>query len=252
MIDAALHGAATWLEIGLAIVTLVPLLFLSAPYGRHARSGWGPTLPNRWGWILMESPTLAIFLPLYWLGPHRFEVVPLVFLLLWLSHYLHRTLMFPFRLRDRGKTMPVLVVVLGMVFNCLNAFVIAPQLSSFGIVDIGWLTDPRFIVGTLVFCCGYVVNRAADRVLIRLRAPGQTGYQIPRGPLFRHVSCPNYLGEIAQWFGFALATWSLPGLAFALYTTANLGPRALTHHRDYRHRFPDYPPERRALIPYVL
>ena len=63
---------------------------------------------------------------------------------------------------------------------------------------------------------------------------------------------PNYFGEIIEWAGFALATWSLPGLAFAIYTAANVGPRALSHHRWYREKFGDYPPKRKALIPFVL
>ena len=44
----------------------------------------------------------------------------------------------------------------------------------------------------------------------------------------------------------------LPALAFALWTAANLIPRALWRHRWYRRTFPDYPPSRRAVIPGVL
>jgi protein-S-isoprenylcysteine O-methyltransferase Ste14 len=66
------------------------------------------------------------------------------------------------------------------------------------------------------------------------------------------VSCPNYLGEMLEWFGWALATWSIAGLAFALYTVANLLPRALQHHRWYRAKFADYPADRKALVPYVI
>ena len=46
--------------------------------------------------------------------------------------------------------------------------------------------------------------------------------------------------------------WSLPALAFAMWTAANLIPRALWRHRWYREKFPDYPPSRRAVIPGVL
>jgi protein-S-isoprenylcysteine O-methyltransferase Ste14 len=92
----------------------------------------------------------------------------------------------------------------------------------------------------------------SDRALRALRAPGESGYAIPRGGAFEWVSCPNYLGELLEWFGWAIATWSIAGLAFALYTAANLGPRALAHHAWYRERFPGYPPRRRALIPFVL
>ena len=49
-----------------------------------------------------------------------------------------------------------------------------------------------------------------------------------------------------------MATWSLPGLAFALYTAANVGPRALANHRWYHEKFDDYPKHRKALVPFVL
>ncbi len=35
-------------------------------------------------------------------------------------------------------------------------------------------------------------------------------------------------------------------------TAATLVPRALAHHEWYRERFADYPPERRALVPFLL
>jgi hypothetical protein len=70
--------------------------------------------------------------------------------------------------------------------------------------------------------------------------------------LYEYVSCPNYLGEMLEWCGWAIATWSLAGFAFAFYTIANIGPRALANHRWYREKFPDYPPQRKAVIPYVL
>jgi protein-S-isoprenylcysteine O-methyltransferase Ste14 len=96
-----------------------------------------------------------------------------------------------------------------------------------------------------------LLNKQADRTLRKLRGPGETGYKIPRGGAYTWVSCPNYLGEIVEWLGWALATWSPAGLAFAAYTAANLVPRALANHRWYRERFPDYPAERRAVIPYL-
>lgn len=96
---------------------------------------------------------------------------------------------------------------------------------------------------------GFVINRAADRTLRSLRGPGETGYKIPQGGLYRWISCPNYLGEIVEWVGWAIATWSLPGLLFAVWTAANLIPRARAHHIWYHEQFNNYPVERRALIP---
>ena len=88
-------------------------------------------------------------------------------------------------------------------------------------------------------------------MLIRLRAPGEDGYRIPRGGLYGLVSCPNYLGEIVQWGGWALLVWNPGGLAFFVWTVANLAPRALSNHRWYRKNLPDYPENRRALIPFL-
>jgi protein-S-isoprenylcysteine O-methyltransferase Ste14 len=104
----------------------------------------------------------------------------------------------------------------------------------------------------VVFFLGWTANRHADLVLLRLRDDGESGYRIPHGGLYRLVSCPNYLGEMLQWTGWAIATWSLAGMAFAIFTIANLLPRALSNHRWYRQQFEDYPVERRAIIPYLL
>ncbi|MCR9164905.1 MAG: DUF1295 domain-containing protein [Nannocystaceae bacterium] len=252
MHDPDFHAWMTWLEIGLAAVTLLALLFINAPYGRHVRRGWGPEIPSRVGWIVMEFPAVGVFLWFYAQGVHRWDLVPLALLSLWQVHYIHRTFIFPFRLRTKGKTMPVLIAAMAIAFNVLNAYVNATWLSHFGAYDVSWLWDPRFIVGVAVFAAGFFINITSDQILINLRKPGETGYKIPKGGLFRVVSSPNYLGEIVEWTGFAIATWSLPGLAFALYTAANVGPRALANHRWYREKFENYPSERRALIPFVL
>jgi protein-S-isoprenylcysteine O-methyltransferase Ste14 len=246
------HSALVALEFALALVTVVALAFVRAPYGRYAGAGWGPTLSERSGWLLMESPAVLFFAAVYLRGAQRAETVPLVLLGLWQLHYLQRALLFPFRLRGTAKRMPVLVVLLGAGFNFLNAWINARWISEFGHYPTTWLADPRFVAGAAIFVGGLSINIASDRALLRLRAPGETGYRVPHGGLFEWVSCPNYLGEIIEWFGWALATWSWAGLAFAVFTVANLLPRALAHHRWYRAQFPGYPTRRRALVPGVL
>lgn len=51
------------------------------------------------------------------------------------------------------------------------------------------------------------------------------------GGLFQYVSGANYFGEIVEWFGYAVATWSLPTLSFAVFSLSFIGPRAHYHHR---------------------
>ena len=87
---------------------------------------------------------------------------------------------------------------------------------------------------------------------MNLRKPGETGYKIPQGGFYRWVSAPNYFGELLEWLGWAIATWSLAGFSFLVYTAANLGPRAITNHKWYLEKFDDYPEERKALVPFLF
>lgn len=251
MTEAGIHAWTTWAEIILAGAALAAVSFVTAPYGRFSRRGWGATMGNRAAWVTMELPAVLGFAAVFLLGRHRFEAVPLLLGSLWMFHYLYRTFLFPARLRTRGKRMALAIVAMAFGFNCLNAYVVARWISHLGEYRADWLWDPRLMLGVLVFALGWAVNFRADGMLIALRRPGESGYRVPRGWLFEYVTCPNYFGEIVEWFGFALATWSLPGLAFALFTAANIGPRAFSTRRWYRREFPDYPPGRKALIPFV-
>jgi 3-oxo-5-alpha-steroid 4-dehydrogenase 1 len=235
-----------------AAASFVALLFVTAPYGRHVRSGWGPTVTNRLGWILMESPAVFFFAAVYSAGDLRSQPVPLVLLGAWMLHYVHRALVYPFLLRSGGRRMPLSVVAMGFCFNVVNAWLNARWISHLGPYSDGAGGGRWLWVGLAVFVAGLTLNRASDRSLLRLRDRDESGYSIPRGGAFRWVSCPNYLGEIIEWLGWALASRSPAALAFAVFTAANLVPRAVAHHGWYRANFPDYPAERKAVVPYLL
>ena len=253
MTETGIHLAVALAVIASGVLTFIALFVITAPYGRHyGGEGWGPKIPSRWGWVVMEMPSVVVFAAIFFQGDHALELVPLVLLGLWQWHYVHRTFIFPFRMRIAGKTMPLFVVALAILFNCTNSTLNARWISHLGTYDVGWLTDPRFLIGALVFLVGFAINFHSDHILINLRKPGETGYKIPHGGAYRYVSSPNYLGELLEWTGFAIASWSLAGLAFALYTAANLVPRALSNHRWYKENFPDYPGDRRVLVPFVF
>jgi steroid 5-alpha reductase family enzyme len=242
-----------YIWIALAILIFPVVIKVVAPYGRHTSKQWGAMIDNRYGWIMMELPALLVFAGFFLFGTMKHNVVTWLFFSLYVLHYVNRTLIFPFRLRTTGKKMPLAIVFMAIFFNFVNGFINGYYLGS--VADqytLEWLSDPRFISGITVFLFGMYINWQSDNILIHLRKPGETGYIIPRKGFFRFVSCPNHFGEIVEWSGFALMTWSSPGLAFALWTLVNLMPRALHHHRWYKATFADYPPERKALIPYLL
>jgi steroid 5-alpha reductase family enzyme len=195
----------------LAAIIFTALFFIVAPYGRHTRGNWGPSVSSSTGWIIMESTAPVIFALCFILGQNRTSVVTLILLVLWEAHYIHRAYVYPLQRRDNHKAMPVAVVGLGFLFNAVNGYLNGRYVFTFsgGYPD-SWLGDPRFLAGGALFIVGFIINRNSDLILHQLRQPGESGYRIANRGLFRWISCPNYLGEIIIWVGWAVSTWSLP------------------------------------------
>lgn len=244
------YGAAVVFVAAFGLLSFPALFFVVAPYGRHARAGWGPTIPARWAWLLMEAPSpigfLVTFLAAGGHGSARWALAGL-----WLLHYGYRAFVYPFLLKGGDKGKPLLTTGLAFGFNVangpMNAFAIAALAPH---LDAGW--TPRFAIGVVLFGVGFAAHQHSDHVLRTLRAPGEIGYKVPNRGLHRYVAAPNYFGEWVQWTGFALAAGTLPAAVFAAFTFANLFPRALSHRRWYRETFVGYPKERRAFFPFVL
>ncbi|AKK04254.1 DUF1295 domain-containing protein [Corynebacterium epidermidicanis] len=236
--------------IGIALFALAALWFIDAPYGRQMRSGWGPGVPNRLAWTLMEVVVLVSFYAVVWASGVELSLPTITFAALLTCHYVNRSFIYPWRTRTKGKVMPLSIMLMSVLFNSVNGFFLGSDLTALN-RDSSWFSDPRFMIGLVIFGCGMALNMHSDNILLRLRKPGDTGYHIPRGGAFRWVTSPNLLGEIIEWIGFAILTWSLSGLAFALWTCANLVPRARSNQRWYQQKFPDYPSDRRVLVPGV-
>ena len=237
--------------IGIGIITFLILLFITAPYGRHIRSGWGPNLQKRFGWILMETPALYVMWLFYFLYADFTNIVLIIFLFIWSIHYINRSIIWPF-LIDKNGSMPLVVAILAFIFNVFNAsfhgfwfFFMDNQ------YDISWLLNSNFLIGLCIFILGMAINIHSDRILLYI-SKEEKGYQIPYGGFYKWVSSPNYFGEIIEWIGWAIMTWSLSGFVFALWTIFNLLPRALKHHSWYKDKFDNYPKDRKAIIPKIL
>jgi len=180
------------------------------------------------------------------------DPVGIIFYILWTGHYIHRSWVWPARARITGKKMPISLILFAVGFNGINAWINAEWMFSLHHpYPIDWLISPQFIIGVIFFITGMGINIKSDNMLFDLRRDGSAEYQIPRGGLFQWISCPNYLGELLEWWGWALATWSLAGLSFAVWGMANLVPRARANHKWYQKNFKDYPVDRKALIPKV-
>jgi len=231
----------------IAVFSFVLLQFVTAPYGRHLKKGWGPEISNKIGWILMEIPSFLIIL--YFFIVYNQSSYASMLSVLWLIHYFNRSFIYPLRIRTKGKKMPLIIVVSAVFFNFINAGLNGYFLARFEQYTSSSFQDWNFILGLFIFIAGFLANQISDTILIHLRKPGEVGYKIPRGFLFEYVSCPNHLSEIVQWFGFAMMAWNYPASIFFIWTLANLLPRSSKHHRWYRNYFENYPKKRKALVP---
>lgn len=247
------YDIALFIWIGVGLLSMAVLFFQQAPYGRHLKpKGWGPLISSRLGWFLMEIPALTVFPLTFLLLFDEFQVIHMAAFLLWGLHYIHRALIFPFRMRTTGKKIPLSVPLMGIFFNSVNGFFLGKYLADFSIYSPDYFDHWIPWMGIVLFLAGYAINLDSDTRLINLRKPGETGYKIPQGGFFKWLSAPNYFGEILEWTGFALLLWNFPAVGFLVWTVANLLPRALSNHKWYREKFENYPRQRKAIFPFVL
>lgn len=249
-----LYLSLTGLLALMAVGTFATTLRKPTPYGRHLQGAPVRTLPSRAAWLIFASPEWFAFGGTFLWFTHGADasVAQWTLFALWQAHYTHRAILYPLRMRGHAAGFPLSGVAFGFAFNCLNGWVNAYAVVHAPHLAAAWLGHPAFLAGLVIALAGWAINFHSDTILIRLRADGSTGYKIPRGGLFERVSAANYFGEIVLWCGWALMTCTLAGAAFALFTIGNLAPRALSHHRWYRAHFPDYPRDRKALIPHIL
>ncbi|XP_043914608.1 3-oxo-5-alpha-steroid 4-dehydrogenase 2 isoform X1 [Protopterus annectens] len=242
----------TFLGVG-GVLYLLKQTTTLTPYGRYVSSLPGTgyiMLPAKLGWFLQELP--AFLVPALMVGASG-GIVTLnskLPLLLFCGHYFQRT--FIYSLLTRGRPVPLFIVISSVIFCSFNGFLQGYHLVFCTTYPESWLKDIRFILGLMIFLLGMTINIHSDYVLRNLRKPGETEYRIPRGGMFEYVSGANFFGEIVEWFGYAIAAWTVSAFAFAFFTVCSIGPRAYHHHRYYVKKFEDYPKSRKAVIPFIF
>ncbi|KAL4071293.1 3-oxo-5-alpha-steroid 4-dehydrogenase-domain-containing protein [Scleroderma yunnanense] len=270
--------------------TFLVCFFIDAPFGRFALSNESIfTLDGVKSWIIMEIPSPIVFCYALIHAPLLESDVPplsgpqLLLAAFFLLHYANRALISPLRTPSRSRS-HISVFFCGMCFNVLNGLMMGTYLRS-GIAH-AFLSDafarPLFWGGAFIWLGGFLGNWLHDEVLLNIRrnakAKGITKsgdgpdkkrgehYAIPQGYLYKYISYPNYFCEWLEWFGFALAAAPLPPTtslsAFAQHAQAPwvfiisevfvMFPRAYKGHQWYHKKFPDYPKERKIIVPFII
>ena len=141
---------------------------------------------------------------------------------------------------------------------------------------------PRFWLGVLIWAAGFIGNIVHDEILLNIRRKKKAEdakktseqttkkkgehYAIPHGLLYEYISYPNYFCEWIEWLGFALAASPLPSFEswgaflatiappflFFAAEVFTMVPRSVRGHQWYHSKFPNYPKERKAVVPFVF
>jgi len=263
-----------------------PIQFLiDAPFGRFALSSDNIlVLDGIKSWIVMELVSPITFIATLFTAPltksHSTMSTPQIILAgLFLIHYLNRAIFSPLRTPSRSKS-HISVVLSGVTFNLANGALMGTYLTSSVATAFlaGALSRPSFWAGILLWATGFAGNILHDEVLLNIRRNanakgkrnenqvGKEHYAIPRGYLYRYISYPNYFCEWAEWLGYALAAASFPTLIPLSATVQTIQPpwlflwseiffmssRAYKGHRWYLKTFPEYPRERKAVVPFIF
>lgn len=244
-----------WVMSFLAIVVFICLYFITAGYGQFRTKRWGYCIDNRVAWFLMEAPVFFVMLIIWCRAGFPFHLPELILLGLFLVHYFQRSFVFPCLMKGHSR-MPLSIMMIGIIFNVINGIMQGGGLFWFPIPaytqGASYLLRWNAIVGIIVFLFGMIVNWHSDYVIRHLRQPGETRHYLPQAGFYRYVTSANYFGELVEWIGFAIAAANPAAWVFALWTGANLIPRAHAIHRKYHEEFGDEAVgTRRRIIPLV-
>ncbi|GKY99563.1 hypothetical protein MPSEU_000910600 [Mayamaea pseudoterrestris] len=277
--EERLHDRISWSILLSSPLVFVACLWLKAPWGKTTTNKWWarPILPPRISWFVFESPNL-LWAWICWKDSPPPNALSSLLLLLFVLHYIQRTIIYPMLMSKSSQRLPLLMAVSAMAYCFINGYLQARSVCLFRPVPNDYIYHPMFWCGIALFVAGAAMNLHSDAILRSLRRSTTTTtstttafaspsgihrYKIPRGGMFEYVTAPHFLGEILEWTGFALLNQgSVASVSLAVFTAANLVPRALAHHAWYRATFgvshygkdndddgKRYPGQRKAIIP---
>ncbi len=255
MLSASTFNILIVAMLAIAVVVFISLYFVTAGYGQFRSHQWGWSINNRVAWVLMEAPVFFVMLAI-WLSTGASTHIPeLVLFGLFELHYFQRSFVFPCLMTGRS-TMPVAIMLMGIIFNTINGILQGGALYWYPNPDyalgVDYLMSFRSIVGIALFAAGMAINLHSDHVIRHLRQPGDTRHYLPNRGYYRLVTSANYFGELVEWIGFAVVAATPAAWVFPIWTAANLVPRAHAIHKKYRAEFGDSAVgNRKRIIPFL-
>lgn len=221
----------------------------------------GPQIAWQTVFLIEYFGPILIFPIVYFLRPYIYSNAPaeasqLQTLTMWLVivHFVKRELETLFVHRFSAATMPIR----NIFKNSAHYWILA------GLNIAAWTCSPRaptakpanplfLYSGLAAYTIGELGNFQAHMTLRGLRSSGGTERGIPQGPLFKIVTCPNYMMETLSWIGVWLVSglsWSV--IAFAAVSVGQMAEWSKKKENRYRKEFGDkYKKKRYTMLPFI-
>ncbi len=95
-------------------------------------------------------------------------------------------------------------------------------------------------------------NYNAHITLMKLKIKHKGKRGIPEGGMFNYVSCANYFWELISWVFFAFFVNVFPAYLWIGFSFLIMSIMAFEKHSNYVKNFPNYPKNRKAILPLIL
>lgn len=231
--------------LAVLVIGAGPVVYIGRQPSSYNKAHTGVVLPARLGMaILYSAPILALFFAakdyLRNASLVQWTVIGAVSL-----HFVKRILESLFLHRYSRPASLSATLVVAFLYSTA-AYIIGRMNETPVPAPDGW-----FVTGVAFFFLGSAGNFYHHKLLADLRRDSP-GYFVPKGGLFEFTACPHYLFEIFTWLGFAILSRHLAVWMILLFVIAYLTALSLRALEWYRAEFPDFPKNRKAILPFIL
>lgn len=236
---------AFYLLFGLFAILLGPLDYFEFLPMRYSKFGTEKGIPSRLAmFILYFFPTIVATISALPYLPTATSIQWMVFGAI-IFHFGKRTLEVLFVHKYSGYMQPFTFGVIVFAYALM-----AGLISWLNAVSISEM-DTAFWIGIVFFIVGEAGNLYHHKLLANLRKD-EGGYKIPRGGWFEYATCPHYFFELMTWLGLVLLSRHLFTVLVFISMLGYLTARSIKTRRWYRQRFPEFPSDRKRMIPFVF
>ncbi|HMV41519.1 MAG TPA: DUF1295 domain-containing protein [Leptospiraceae bacterium] len=218
-------------------------------YSKFNESG---NLDSKKGMLFIYFLPLLTYIYFYWHSNFTPTFYHQMVLIAVSIHFAKRCLESLFLHRYSGKISIVTTFFIAWAYSSI-AYTIHESVNLFTKIEkVDSEMSVSIWIGFLIFLLGQSSNLYHHILLTKLRASGSKEYKIPEGGLFKYVNCPHYLSEIIGWIGIAIMSRYLIVFGLTYIMSAYLVARSINTTKWYQEKIPNYPRERKSILPFVL